>query len=280
MRLPRGHLLLHTDQGYGDAFQFARHIPEAIARVARVTLHCETPCVPLLSRIAGLACVTDDWQAVGDASVQTTLASLPGLFGITPKTIPASPYLSADQQAIDLWRERLDQRLPKGTTRIGLSWAGNPKNINDVRRSVPFGSLARLTSLEGASFICLQRDKRRGDDDAMRAIPGLLDLGAEITDFAETAAVMANLDLVISVCSSVTHLAGALGRPVWVMLCHAADWRWHIARDDSPWYPSARLFRQRRAGAWDGVVDEIEAALPEFIGRAMQASAMLPSGTR
>jgi tetratricopeptide (TPR) repeat protein len=265
MRLPNGHLALHTDQGYGDAFQFARFIPLVVERVGRVSLCCEPPCVKLFSGIPGLERVTADWAEMADAGFQTTLASLPGVFGATVDAIPGTvPYLSADLELAEKWRRTLDERIPAGHLRVGLSWAGNSAHSNDARRSVPFAACMPLAGLKTVGIVSLQKPIRPRDEVPFRSCTNIVDLGPELDDFAETAAVLANLDVVISVDSAVTHLAGALGRRVWVMLSQPSEWRWMGGRNDSPWYPSARLFRQASRGDWDGVVKSVAAALRNF----------------
>jgi hypothetical protein len=262
MRLPNGHLALHVDQGYGDAFQFARFIPLVVERVGRVSLFCEPPCVRLFGGIPGLERVTSDWGEIADPGFQTTLASLPGVFNATVDAMPGRvPYLSADPALVASWRRRLDEKVPGGHLRVGLSWSGNPAQSNDARRSLPFSACQPLIKLKAVTIVSLQKPIRSRDEKLFRTCPDIIDLGPELNDFADTAAVMANLDVVVSICSAVTHLAGAVGRPVWVMLSKPADWRWLSDRDDSPWYPSARLFRQSTRGDWDGVVRSVAEAL-------------------
>ncbi len=256
-----GHLVLFNDQGFGDAFQFTRFIPFATARVGRVSLVCDPSCLPLFKTIPGLANVTADWGQVEGATVQTSLASLPGLSATTIETLPNTvPYLTADPERVAHWKTTLLQRLPPGL-RVGLAWAGSQGPPGDPRRTVPLAALTQLAHIPGIAFISLQKDKRPGDDARLQQFSNLLDLGAELTDFAETAAIITNLDMVISICSAVTHLTGALGRPIWVMLSRPADWRWLTDREDSVWYPTARLFRQTRTGDWPPVIQAIAAAL-------------------
>src|SRR6185312_10476718 len=162
-----------------------------------------------------------------------------------------------------VWRERLDARLPHGVRRIGLAWTGRPTHPNDRRRSMPLARLAPLAAAGHASFVSLQKPLPKSDEPSISQFPGLTDLSGELTDFGETAAVIANLDLVITVDTAMGHLTGALGRPVWILLPKASDWRWLLDRSDSPWYPTARLFRQQTPGLWDPVVAEVAAALAE-----------------
>jgi hypothetical protein len=157
----------------------------------------------------------------------------------------------------------LDARLPHDVRRIGLAWTGRPTHPNDRRRSMPLARLAPLAGAGGASFVSLQKPMPAADAASLGLFPGLADVSAELTDFGETAALIANLDLVITVDTAMGHLTGAMGKPVWIMLPKASDWRWLLDRSDSPWYPTARLFRQQTPGAWDPVVAEVAAALAE-----------------
>ena len=155
--------------------------------------------------------------------------------------------------------------LPHGARRIGLAWTGRPTHPNDRRRSIPLARLAPLAAPGRASFVSLQKPMPPADLPAVAQLPGLADLSAELADFGETAALIANLDLVITVDTAIAHLAGAMARPVWIMLPKASDWRWLLDRSDSPWYPTARLFRQITPGAWDPVIAAIAAALAQDV---------------
>jgi hypothetical protein len=161
----------------------------------------------------------------------------------------------------------MDTMLPRGVRRIGLAWTGRPTHPNDRRRSMALARLAPLAAAGQAGFVSLQKPFPAADQPALAQFPGLADISAELADFGETAAVIANLDLVISVDTAIVHLAGAMGRPVWIMLPKASDWRWLLERSDSPWYPTARLFRQATPGAWDPVIAAVAAALADELGR-------------
>jgi hypothetical protein len=158
-------------------------------------------------------------------------------------------------------------RLASGAPRVGLVWSGNPVHRNDHNRSIPLATLLPLTAT-GVALHALQHGIRAGDRDALAAMPPLIDLGSGFRDFADTAAVIAGLDLVIAVDTSVAHLAASLGKPTWVLLPFVADWRWLLGRDDSPWYPSVRLFRQTARGDWAGVVERVGRALADFVPAA------------
>jgi hypothetical protein len=263
MRLPTGRLLLVGDQGYGDTLQFCRFIPLAAERCQEVVLGCSPELLPLLRNIPGAASCHSTWGEIPPHAVYCLLSSLPGLFDIHEEAIPARvPYLSPDPADQELWAARL-AREPNGRgLRIGIAWAGRPQHPNDRRRSIPLVELAPLAGLERLSFVSLQKVIPPHDRPALKGtFPELIDLTQHLTDFAQTAALIANLDLVLSVDTAVAHLAGALGKPVWVMLSEPADWRWMLNRTDSPWYPTMRLFRQPRPGAWAPVIADVAKAL-------------------
>jgi len=159
------------------------------------------------------------------------------------------------------WRARLDELAPRPTLRVGLAWSGRPTHPNDRRRSVRLAQLAPLAGISGVTFVSLQKPFPATDTEAASDFHGLRDLSEELADFEETAALMTGLDLVVTVDTSMGHLAAALGRPVWIMLAKAADWRWLLDRSDSPWYPSVRLFRQDRPGNWPDLIEAVAAAL-------------------
>src|SRR5262249_24013025 len=189
------------------------------------------------------------------------LLSLPLAFGTRLETIPsATPYLRVSSQAMMNWNARLGSR---GHLRIGLAWSGDPMNWNE-HRSIRLGSLLSLLDLN-ATFVSLQKDVRADDAAVLKARSDVLHFGDELKNFSDTAAFISNLDLVISVDTSVAHLAGALARPVWVMLPFIGDWRWLLDRDDSPWYPTARLFRQDDSRTWESVITRVHAALQDFV---------------
>jgi hypothetical protein len=260
MRIPNGRLLMVGDQGYGDTIQFARYVPILAERCAELILGCSAEMAPLLANMPGVAQYCHRWTDVPGHAAHCRLSSVPGLLHTALETIPASiPYLFADSARVAIWRQRLDARLPADTRRIGLGWIGRPTHPNDRRRSISLARLAPLGKVAGASFVSLQKPLPQSDAASLSLFPGLADISDELTDFGETAAVIANLDLVIAVDTAVAHLAGALGKPVWILLPKAADWRWLIERTDSPWYPTARLFRQKVPGAWDQAIAEAAA---------------------
>ena len=258
-------LLVRAEQGLGDTIQFARYFSSIVALGAEVVLLCAPPLVRLLSQIAGVTVVSSA-APLPPYDVWVDQMSLPRLFATRADNIPcARSYLAAAPARVARW----DALLAKGL-RVGIVWAGNPAHSNDRRRSMSPDMLAALVApprLQRGDirFVSLQL----GPDNAeVAARYGLECHAAELSDLAETAALIAALDLVVSVDSCVAHLAGALGVPVWIMLPFAPDWRWMIGRTDSPWYESVRLFRQSRAGDWRDVIDAVVeqlAMLPETV---------------
>ena len=248
-------ILLHAEQGLGDTIQFVRYAPVLARRGARVVLEVQPPLAALLRDIDGVAAVVSRGDPLPHFDMHCPLLSLPFACRTEIESIPPAPRLAAAPDRIAQWR----QRLAGGTRRIGIVWAGRAQHRNDANRSVPLGALAPLLARPG--IVSLQRELREGDADVLARHPGLLRLGEEFGDFADTAAVIAQLDCVISADTSVAHLAGAMGKPVWILIPFVPDFRWMLEREDSPWYPGARLFRQSRPGDWDGVVRRVAQAL-------------------
>lgn len=261
-------ILVWAEQGYGDTIQFVRYIPLLAARGATVVLECQRTLGAVMAGLEGLSRVVVRGEALPAHDFQCPLMSLPRGFGTTLASIPApAAYLAADPQ-------RLAQQaasLPAATRRIGLVWCGSSAHQGDSKRSLSLQQLLPMIERVGAGrefeFVCLQKDLRRSDEAALAHLPAGFFRGESLGDFADTAALIMSLDLVISVDTAVAHLAAALGRPVWLLLPHRPDWRWLLEREDSPWYPSARLFRQPWPGDWGEVLCRVERALGE-LGRA------------
>jgi hypothetical protein len=231
-------------------------------RCEELILGCSAEMGPLLGSIPGVTHYCHRWNDVPGHAAHCRLSSVPGLLQITLDTILARiPYLFADPLRVTAWRERLGARPSTGGCRIGLAWSGRSTHPNDRRRSLDLVRLAPLAAAGPAHFVSLQKPLPPSDLGSMSLFPDLTDISGELTDFGETAALIANLDLVITVDTAIGHLAGALGKPVWILLPTAADWRWLLERSDSPWYPTARLFRQQTPGAWEPVIAEAAAAL-------------------
>ncbi len=251
-----GTLLLHAEQGMGDAIQFVRYAAQAKTRCARLVLECPKPLVRLFQTMSAFDAVIAAGDALPDFAAHAPLMSLPRIFGGTPETVPArTPYLTAPSPRAGLTLARNERR------RIGLVWAGSPDNKIDKRRTLPAALFTPLIEETAADFVSLQVGPKSED---VRALPQerlVLTCNEAVADFADTASVISQLDLVIGVDTAAIHLAGALGVPVWVLLPKMPDYRWLLGRDDSPWYPSMRLFRQEESGDWAAVMWRVRAAL-------------------
>ena len=254
-------ILLHAEQGFGDSIQFVRYLPMVKAKAAQVILEVPESLMPLIGDLADGVTMLTRGNALPDFDLHCPLMSLPLAFGTTLATIPASvPYLHAPAGRVDAWRTRLSKL---GRPRVGLVWSGRPDHKNDHNRSIALSRLEPLLSVAGAAFVSLQREYREADLPALDRLP-VLRLDDALADFADTAAVIGELDLVITVDTAVAHLAGAMARPLWLLLPQIQDWRWMHERTDSPWYPSARLFRQSQIGDWDGVISAVAQELAAF----------------
>jgi hypothetical protein len=252
-------LVVGRDQGMGDFIQMMRFLPRVKARGGKIVVEAVAPLASLLEGFPGV----DDVRVVREverpmkgAGAYVALMSLPRILGVDAATIPAAPYLRADPARLAYWKERVRSDAP---LRIALVWAGNPGHADDRHRSCPFEDLAPLGAVEGVEFFSLQkgREETRSRGGSLAVTP----LGPELRDFSDTAAVIELVDLTIGVDTAAVHLAGALGRPVWTLLPFVPDWRWMLDREDSPWYPSMRLFRQDRARAWRPVLERVAVAL-------------------
>jgi tetratricopeptide (TPR) repeat protein len=252
-------ILLHAEQGLGDSLQFCRYAPMVATLGVRVVLEVQPALKPLLISLAGVALVLAQGETLPAFDLHCPLLSLPLAFDTRRETIPASvPYLAPAPDRAAMWAAE----LPPGIgPRVGLVWAGYAGNKNDRKRSI---ALSRLLAPvpAGVTFVSLQKEAS-AEDRALLAQRNIPHLGEALRDFADTAAVVAALDLVIAVDTAVAHLAGALGKRVFILLPFAPDWRWLGYRSDSPWYPTARLFRQPRPGDWDSVFREVHAAAQE-----------------
>ncbi len=254
-------VLLHSEQGFGDTIQFVRYAPLVAARGAAVILQVQPQLVRLLSSMAGVTAVIANGAALPQFDLHCPLLSLPLACGTELATIPASiPYVAAVDNDIVRWQAR----LPQGRRRIGLVWAGERTHDNDFNRSIRLATLAPLFDLPDITFISLQHELRDDDAEVLRIHPQVLPIGTEFRDFADTAAAIAALDAVIAVDTAVAHLAGAMGKPLFLLLPFAADFRWLRERSDSPWYPSARLVRQPAFGDWASVVEMLRRELTHF----------------
>lgn len=255
-------ILLHCEQGYGDTIQFARYTSLVAARGGEVIFGCPKPLSSLIGTVPGVGEVVTNRGALPSFDVHAPVMSLPRILGTTLETVPAAiPYLRPPRRSV--WSPKQAERSLK----IGLAWAGDPRHRNDRRRSLSLDRFRPLINQKGTSWYSLQVGKlsaeitRRGLE---RVLP---DWGSRFQDFGDTADAVAELDLVIAVDTAVAHLAGALGKPVWTLLPFEAEWRWMIGREDSPWYPTMRLFRQSSPGDWDEVLKRVGLELEILTGK-------------
>jgi tetratricopeptide (TPR) repeat protein len=246
-------VLLHAEQGFGDTIQFIRYAPLLAARGAKVVCEVQPELQPLLAQLPDVT-VLARGEPLPAFDLQCPLLSLPLAFGTQLETIPASiPYLAASAARLADWQGR----LPPGRPRVGFVWSGQSSHKNDANRSIPLKRLAALFEDPPVRCFSLQNELRDADREVLRGVPDLVDLGGALRDFADTAAVIALLDVVVSVDTAVAHLAGALGKPVVILLPYAADFRWLRSSDHSPWYPTAKLFRQPAFSDWDSVIGRL-----------------------
>jgi hypothetical protein len=260
--MPGKTLLIHDEQGYGDTFQFMRLVPMAKARSgARIVLEINAETLSLAQRSAGFDDIVTRGTLPPAFDMHCEMMSLPMALGLTLDDLPGPvPYLSVDPQRAGHWRQRL-ANLPRPL--VALAWAGRPTHFNDKHRSLTLAQLAPLGPA-GGTFLSIQKGPAATQADSPPEAMSMLSLSNEIADFEDTAAILSLADLLISVDSSPVHLAGALGCPTWVMLPNVPDWRWLLGRDDTPWYPHTRLFRQHARGNWSGVISHIAAELAQF----------------
>jgi len=268
MNLPGGTLLLVADQGFGDMIQFARYIPWVKQRVPNLIIGWGPEVTALLGNHPDITTVIAKWADVPPHDAYVLLSSLPQLFQTELHTIPTPiPYLTMRPERVAFWRSRLDGLLPPGRLRVGLAWSGRPTHPNNARRSIRLQTLAPLLANTAVDFIGVQKPFPEEDRAYAATLPNFHDLSTELESFAETGALLESLDLLIAVDTAVVHLAGALGRPAWVMVPDPADWRWLLEREDSVWYTSLRLFRQDKPAEWGPVVARMAAALAEHAKR-------------
>jgi len=260
--LARKTILLHAEQGLGDTIQFARYVALLAAQGAKIVLEVQAELKSLMTRLDGVTAIARG-EAPPPFDVHCPVGSLPLAFHSELSSVPAQiPYLSADETHLAKWSARLGGLA---RPRIALAWSGNPDHDNDRNRSIAFATLAPLFSETPANFVSIQREVRSGDEALLAAETQVAHVGGELDDFSDTAAVLALCDLVITVDTAVAHLAGAMGRPVWVLVPFAPDWRWTLQGETTPWYPTARLFRQTVPGDWDAVIARVAAALKRLI---------------
>jgi tetratricopeptide (TPR) repeat protein len=260
--MPDRRLLIFCDQGRGDIIQFARYIPWVADRCPDLAVCCPREMWPILRQFPRIRVLVEHWHQAGPCAAFSPICSLPMVAGTQVETIPRPvPYLRADPLHAEAWRARLDRLLPRGYKRIGLVWAGNPAHQHDMSRSIELDRLRPLADGRGVAFVAMQLGAAQAQAGQFFGRAPMVNLAPEISGFRDTMAILEVLDLLISVDTSIIHLAGAMGRPAWVLLPWLSDWRWLAGRDTAPWYPGMRLFRQSEPGRWDPVIDQLAQAL-------------------
>ncbi len=261
-------ILLHAEQGLGDTLQFIRYAEMVKERVDHVIVFCPTPLARLVARCPGVDGVCDRQDQTPAFDVHASLLSLPAILGTTLETIPCRmPYLSVDESTAEFWRARIRALAPANqgrTFRIGVAWQGNPLNRIDRQRSFPLAALEPLARIPGVRLVSLQKGEGLGQIGPLCdqvPVDQIVPPGNDDRDLLDTAAAIGGLDLVVAPDSAVAHLAGGLGAPVWLALPRHPEWRWLAGRDDSPWYPTMKLFRQSAAGDWAGVFEAMASIL-------------------
>jgi tetratricopeptide (TPR) repeat protein len=268
-------ILVHAEQGLGDSIQFARYLPLVARRGGKVIFDCPSALHELFRGLKGVNHLVGSGEPVSPFDVQVPLLSLPGVFQTTLDTIPAAiPYLEVDPELVLKWEQLLARdNIGRAARRqpavdpplsIGIAWQGNPKVAGDCLRSIPLERFAPLARLPGVRLVSLQKGHGTDQWKGLGVRLQILDLEDQLKTFSDTAAVMKNLDLVITSDTSVAHLAGALGVPVWTALQLVPDWRWLLDRSDSPWHPTMRLFRQKKIGDWDEVFERMAREISSF----------------
>jgi tetratricopeptide (TPR) repeat protein len=246
-------ILLHAEQGLGDTIQFCRYVPRVAALGAQVVLEVQPALMPLLGDLPGVTLLAGRGDALPAYDCHCPLLSLPLAFGSGLADLAGAPYLRAAADRSAAWQSMLGERR---APRVGIVWSGSIGHQNDRNRSIPFADYQQIFQ-KGVSYFCLQKDVRPADRAVLAKRPEIGTFETELRDFADTAALIMQLDLVITVDTSVAHLAGALGKEAWILLPFMPDWRWLLDRADSPWYDSVRLFRQPGAGDWGSVLQEV-----------------------
>jgi tetratricopeptide (TPR) repeat protein len=261
-----GTLLLVADQGFGDVIQFCRYIPWVLERCPDVAIACSPEMLPVLRQLLPADRIFFRWEDCPPYKAFCALSGLPRLHGTRLDNVPAPiPYLRADPTRVVSWTERLRRLAPGSHKRIGIVWAGRPTHNNDRRRSSKLADFAPLAALPGVALVSLQKGPSADQAGRYFGRAPLINIGAEVRDYDDTMALLECLDLVVTVDTSVGHLAAAMGKPVWILLATSPDWRWFLVRGDSPWYPTVRLFRQTVPRVWGDVMTRVAAALADLV---------------
>ncbi len=264
-------ILIHSEQGLGDTLQFVRFVPLVAQRGARIILQIQSLLIDLLEDTSGAAQVLSNEEDPTHFDVHIPMMSLPAALGTTLETIPPPLYLQPERHPS---ARALAHHLEAPGLRVGLVWSGNPEHLRDRHRSLPLTTLAPLFALEGITFFSLQKGPSSAQLNGIPVDQRPIDLAPHLANFTHTAEAIRNLDLVLTVDTAVCHLAGTLGKPVWILLPHVADWRWLRDRTDNPWYPRARLFRQSIGGRWDQVIDQVCQELNKLMARAASPTSL------
>lgn len=254
-------ILLYGEQGFGDTLQFSRYVPYVAARGATVVLEVPPALVSLLSHLEGKLTLAAKGSKLPPFDLHCPLMSLPLAFAIRLPDVTGVPYLRVPESRLAAWSSRLPAA---GAARVGLVWSGSTNHKNDADRSIGLGEFKHLL-VDGHDYFCLQKEIRESDHAELESIPMVQTFASDLTDFADTAALVDLMDVVVTVDTSVAHLAGALGKEVWILLPYVPDWRWLLDRSDSPWYDSATLFRQSTPGDWSSVICNVRHRLQEML---------------
>jgi hypothetical protein len=268
--MPGGTILLYAEQGMGDTIMIARYVRMVKARFSTVLLECPSALASMMADCPGVDGIVDPTGPAPAADVQLPLMSLLRVFGTRPDTIPANgPYLFSEPRLRERWRKAIDTNTAVPSFKIGIVWQGNTKHPGDAFRSVKLAQFAPLAAVPGVKLFSLQKGAGSEQIAGLNGQFEVVDLGGQFgPEFRDAAAAMEVLDLVIAVDTSLAHLAGALGLPVWVLMPFYPDWRWQLEGETSAWYPTARLFRQKTSGAWDDVFGQTTAAVGAFASMA------------
>jgi hypothetical protein len=255
-------ILLVHEQGLGDTIQFVRYAPLVAKLGAKVVVGVQPPLKSVVATVPGISQIIADGEVLPEFDLYCPMLNLPRAFGTELETVPANiPYIRPFTERLTKWRDRF---ADDGRVRVGICWAGNSSHLNDRNRSLQLERLADVLSIPGLDFVSIQKDVSAAQAEFLQ-IHGVRQLGQEFADFADTAAAIAMLDLVVAVDTSVAHLAGAMGKGVALLIPYSPDWRWLLDRSDSPWYPTMRIFRQDAVANWDGPLQRLR---HELIGVA------------
>ena len=256
-----GKLLIIGDQGFGDCIQFGRFIPWAALLAPQPVVACSAELLPLLRQIPGIGKIVTRWEDAAGFEAYIPLSGLPRLAGATVDNIPRSGYLSPQPELVADWGEKLDRLAPRGKKRVALVWAGRPTHKNDKKRSLKLAQFGPIFARDDVVVLTVQKGDQIAQAGGYYGHAPLVNLGPEIEDFLDTIAILKHVDRLVTIDTSVAHVAGASDVPTSIVLPYAPDWRWLLNREDTPWYPSLRLYRQSTPYQWDDVIQRVAADL-------------------